>query len=84
MSYEKVTQFKSKVIIGTKQTIKAMNNGEVSEVFVAEDAAPHITSQVLEVAKRLNIPYGLVESKKQLGKACDIDVGASAVAIKQD
>lgn len=82
MSYEKLTQLQSRAIIGTKQTIKAMNNGEVSELFVAEDADQHVTMKVLDIAKRLNIPCTVVDSKKKLGKACNIDVGASTVAIK--
>lgn len=84
MSYEKVAQSQSRVIIGTKQTIKAMNNGEVSELFIAKDANQQITNKVLDVAKRLNIPYVIVDSKKKLGKACKIDVGASTVAIMHE
>ncbi len=84
MSYEKLTQLQSRAIIGTKQTIKAMNNGEVSEVFIAQDADQHVTTKVLDVAKRLNIPYTIVDSKKQLGKSCKIDVGASTVAIRHE
>lgn len=82
MSYEKVTQLQSRIIIGTKQTLKAMHNGEVSEVFIAEDADQHVTEKVLNEAKKMQIPYTLVDSKKKLGKACKIDVDASAVAIK--
>ena len=33
MSYEKVTQAKITIIIGTKQTLKAMKNGEVRSVY---------------------------------------------------
>ncbi len=82
MSYEKMTQLQSRIIIGTKQTLKAMQNGEVCEVFIAEDADQHITEKVLNEAKRLQIPYTLVDSKKKLGKACKIDVDASTVAVK--
>lgn len=82
MSYDRVKQLQSRIIIGTKQTIKAMNNGEVEEVFIATDADRHITDKVLEVAKELNVPYTKVDSKKKLGEACGIDVDASTVAIK--
>lgn len=82
MSYERVTQLQSRIIIGTKQTLKAMNNGEVSEVFIATDADQHITDKVLQVAKQLDIPYTLVDSKKKLGVACNIDVDASTVAVR--
>lgn len=82
MSYERVTQLQSRAIIGTKQTIKAMDNGEVAEVFIADDADQQVTKKVLDVARRLNIPYVRLDSKKKLGKACNIEVDASAVAIK--
>ena len=39
MSYEKVIQAKS-VIIGTKQTIRALKNQLIQEVIIAEDADP--------------------------------------------
>ncbi|MEI3609451.1 ribosomal L7Ae/L30e/S12e/Gadd45 family protein [Pseudogracilibacillus sp. SO10305] len=83
MAYERITQLHSKLIIGTKQTIKAMNNGEVSELFVATDAAEHITNKVINVARKNNIVYTMVDSKATLGKACEIDVDASVVAIKR-
>ncbi|WP_156291792.1 ribosomal L7Ae/L30e/S12e/Gadd45 family protein [Oceanobacillus salinisoli] len=82
MSYEKVTQVKSRLIIGTKQTLKAMRNGEVSEVFIADDADGHITQKVARLAKEFNIPCKSVPSKRKLGTACGIEVGASAVAVK--
>lgn len=83
MSYEKVAQVKSKLIIGTKQTLKAMKHGEVIEVFVADDAARHLTQQIDQLASELNIPCRRVDSMKKLGDACGIDVGASAAAVKQ-
>ncbi|MBY7141677.1 ribosomal L7Ae/L30e/S12e/Gadd45 family protein [Virgibacillus sp. NKC19-3] len=83
MSYEKVMQFRSWVIIGTKQTLKAMRNGEVSEVFIADDANPQLTGQVESLASELDIPCKRVDSMKKLGAACGIEVGASALAIKR-
>lgn len=82
MPYDRVTQLQSRVIIGTKQTLKAMNNDEVSEVFIAQDVDQFISNKLIEEAKQLNIPFTIVDSKKQLGKACNIDVNASVVAIK--
>ncbi|SET72983.1 large subunit ribosomal protein L7A [Oceanobacillus limi] len=84
MSYEKVAQLKSRVIIGTKQTLKAMKDGEISEVYLAEDADQQITQKVQDLAEALDIPYRRVDSKDKLGNACGIDVGASTVAIKKD
>jgi len=83
MSYEKLTQMQSRIIIGTKQTLRAMRKGEISEVFIADDADHQITHQVVSLAEELNIPCQRVESKKDLGAACGIEVGTSTAAIKQ-
>jgi len=83
MSYEKVIQGQSRLIIGTKQTLKAMKNGEVSEVFLADDADKQLTEKVADVANELDISCHHVDSMKKLGTACGIDVGASTVAIKK-
>ncbi|WP_112179263.1 MULTISPECIES: 50S ribosomal protein L7ae-like protein [Paraliobacillus] len=83
MSYEKVAQVKDNLIIGTKQTLKAIKNGEVSEVVIAVDADQRVTSKVSQLAEEMNVPCTQVDSKKRLGKACGIDVGTATVAIKQ-
>ncbi|MDN3019647.1 50S ribosomal protein L7ae-like protein [Paenibacillus sp. BSR1-1] len=80
MSYEKVLQAQ-KIIIGTKQTVKALKEGKVQEIFVAADAEPKVTGKIVEEALGLNVPVQYVDSMKKLGKACGIEVGAAAVAI---
>ncbi|MFD1738277.1 50S ribosomal protein L7ae-like protein [Bacillus salitolerans] len=80
MSYEKVSQAYN-IIVGTKQTIKALKNGEVKEVVVAEDADQRVTFKVIQTAKELQVPVIKVDSMKKLGKACGIEVGAATVAI---
>lgn len=82
MPYDRITQLQSRMIIGTKQTLKAMNNNEVEEVFIAADVDAFISNQLIEAAKQMDVPYTVVDSKKNLGKTCNIDVGASVVAIK--
>lgn len=80
MSYEKVLQAKM-IIIGTKQTVKALVTGSVSELVVATDAEPKVTAKVVETAKEMDVPIAYVDSMKKLGKACRIEVGAAVVAI---
>ncbi|OIK14425.1 ribosomal protein L7Ae-like protein [Bacillus sp. MUM 116] len=80
MSYEKVLRA-SKVIIGTKQTAKALKNGQVQELVIAQDADPKVTESVINQALQMNVPILYVDSAKKLGKACRVDVGASTVAI---
>ncbi|QFT87181.1 Ribosome-associated protein L7Ae-like protein [Bacillus sp. THAF10] len=82
MSYEKVMQANT-FIVGTKQTVKALKTGTVQEVVIAEDADVMVTQKVIQVANESNTPVSKVDSMKKLGKACGIEVGASAVAIIQ-
>lgn len=80
MSYEKVLQA-SQIIVGTKQTVKALKNGIVKELIIAEDAEYRIIAKILQAAEEKQIPVTKVHSMKKLGKACGIEVGAAAVAI---
>ena len=80
MSYEKVLQAQ-RFVIGTKQTVKALREGNVQELIVANDAEPKVTAKIVNEALLLNVPVLYVESMKKLGKACGIEVGAAAVAI---
>lgn len=82
MSYDKVAQADADLIIGTKQVIKSIKNGEAKEVIIATDADSHITNKVLEVVESADIPVSYVDSMKKLGKTCGIEVGAATVAIK--
>lgn len=80
MSYEKVVQA-DKFLVGTKQTVKALKNGKVKEVIVAKDADVHIIEKVVNAAKESHTPITFVDSAKNLGEACRIDVGAATVAL---
>ncbi|ANB56259.1 ribosome-associated protein L7Ae-like protein [Anoxybacillus sp. B7M1] len=80
MSYEKVLQAQQ-VLVGTKQTMRALKEGSVQEVVVAEDADPAITTKIMEAANKAGVPVTKVDSMKKLGEACKIQVRAAAVAI---
>lgn len=82
MSYEKVTQA-DEVLIGTKQTLKAIEHGTASEIIVAEDAAEEIQQRILKAANESSVSIQFVDSMKKLGKACGIDVGAATIALKK-
>ena len=80
MSYEQVKQA-SETIIGIKQAVKAMRAGQVTALFVASDADNWVIDPAILLAKEIGVPVHLVDSKKELGKACGIHVGAAVVAI---
>jgi len=80
MSYDKVKQA-TRLIIGMKQTLKAVEQGMVKEVFVAKDADPKVTGKILQLCREKEVPVEVVDSMRQLGKACGIEVGAATAAI---
>ncbi|OIJ15444.1 ribosomal protein L7Ae-like protein [Anaerobacillus arseniciselenatis] len=80
MSYEKVAQANKKVI-GTKQTLKALEDGVVEELYIASDADYKVIYKVAALAEKKDVPTIKVQSMKKLGKACGIDVSAATVAI---
>lgn len=80
MSYEKVMQAK-RITIGTKQTVKALKEANVKELIIAEDADHWIKEKLVQSAESAGVTVLYVDSMKKLGKACNISVGAAAVAI---
>ena len=71
-------------VIGVKQTLKAVENGKAKMVLVAKDADPHITNPIKKTCDENAVVFKEVESMVELGKACGIHVGASAVAVLND
>jgi large subunit ribosomal protein L7A len=71
----------SKKTIGTKQTIKALEKDKVSVVFIAQDAEEHVTAGLKELCRSKNVEMVMVNSMKELGEACGIQVGAASAAI---
>ena len=67
--------------IGIKQTLKAVESNTAKVVFIARDADEKIVSnlKVLCLYNAVEVEYA--ESMKLLGKACGIEVGASAVCL---
>ncbi len=80
MSYEKSLQAQP-ISIGTKQTTRMVELGLAVEVFVAQDADPRITLKIINLCKNRGIKVTYVDSMKQLGKACGIEVGAAMAAV---
>jgi len=80
MSYEKVTQAKH-LSIGLKQALKSLEKDIAAEIVIAKDAEKRVIQKLILLADEKKVPITYVDSMKQLGKACGIDVGAAAVAL---
>ncbi|MBZ4688692.1 MAG: large subunit ribosomal protein [Clostridia bacterium] len=67
--------------VGAKQTKKAINNGKVQVVFVARDAEARVTDPLIKLCKEKGLEIVYVDTMKELGEACKIDVGAATAGI---
>ncbi len=71
------TEHKKKLVVGVKQTMRMLEKGMVSNIYVAEDADFFVTRTVIEAATAADIPIIPVESKKELGRMCGIEIGTA-------
>ena len=70
-----------KIAVGSKQLRKSLLNGRAKYVFLAKNADPAMTAPIAEACVLHGIPMKWCDSMAELGKACGIDVGASAAAV---
>lgn len=73
-----------KKTIGTKQTLKALEKGLAKEVFVASDAEQHVVRPLLRHCQENGIPVVMVDTMKNLGKICGIEVGCASAALIEE
>lgn len=83
MPYEKLRQNQSELIIGMKETLRAIKRDDIAQVFIAADADQAITQPIITLVEELKIPHHYVKSMKELGALCGIDVGTSMASIKR-
>ncbi|MFO7154349.1 MAG: ribosomal L7Ae/L30e/S12e/Gadd45 family protein [Caldicoprobacter oshimai] len=70
--------------VGTKQTLKAINAGKAVRVYLAKDVDEYISERIKKECEKNNVPIFYVNSMKELGRICGIDVGAATAAILRD
>ncbi len=68
-------------VIGKKQTIRALSDNNVEIVFIARDADPHVTQEIIMLCEKKGVDVKYISKMKELGKACGIDVNAAAAAV---
>ena len=80
MALEKLKRAE-KVIVGMRQTLKAIENDMALAVYIARDAEEKITGPAVRYCTEKGIPLFYVDTMSELGKACNIKVGAAMAAI---
>lgn len=71
-------------VVGLKQTVKAIKNDILKKVYIANDADAYIKTSIMDACQDKNFQIIYVDSMKELGEACGIDIGASTAGILKD
>ncbi len=69
------------VVVGVKQSQKAIARNQAKGVLIAQDADEHVTGPVKALCEAKKVPLELVPTMQELGKACGIHVGAAVAAV---
>ena len=70
-----------KIVIGKKQTLRALSRDEAEKIYLSKDADLHVTKPIADVCKDKNIEIVYFDSMKNLGMSCGINVNAAAAAV---
>ena len=68
-------------VTGAKQVTRALKNGSVRLVFLAQDADPRVTDPVALLWQEQGVETETVPTMTELGAACGIAVGSAVAAI---
>lgn len=79
-----VERLSGKKVIGIKQTSKSLKNGLGKVLYIAKDSDEHLISPVIKLAENESVEVKYVDTMKELGKLCGIDVGAAVALILKD
>jgi large subunit ribosomal protein L7A len=73
------------MVVGLRQSLKALKNDMVARAFMAEDAQPGVLKEFQNICREKGLEVIRFDTMKELGRYCGIDIGASAACqLKQD
>jgi len=70
-----------KKTVGVKETQKAVRDGRVRALFIAEDADEKLVRPLVALCGQAGVPVEKVGTMRELGALCGIDVGAAAAGL---
>ena len=70
-------------VVGTRRLLRAIQNGEIEEAYVARDADLFIIRQVREACNAAGVRMVEVDTMKELGQACGVEVKTASAGIRK-
>lgn len=71
-------------VVGERQVRKALINGNIIKLFIAEDAVRFKVEPLIEIAVESKIEIEYAQSMQILGRACAISRGASVAGLAKN
>ncbi len=68
-------------VVGIKQVKRALTSHEVEILYIANDVDESIREDILDLASENKVQVVELNTMKELGDACGIDVGAATAAL---
>ena len=70
-------------VVGTRRLLRAIQAGEISEAYIARDADLYIVRQVKQACNENGVRMIEVETMKELGQACGVEVKTASAGLKK-
>ena len=70
-------------VVGMRRLLRSLEAGEIREVYLADDVDLFILREVKAACQKADVRINMVDSRKELGKACGIDVPAAVAGIRK-
>lgn len=70
-------------VVGTRRLVRAIQAGEISEAYIANDADLFIVRQVKQACTENGVRVIEVNSMKELGQACGVEVKTASAGLKK-
>lgn len=71
----------SSKVVGLKQTLRALEKGTATLVYVADDAQRHVVQKVVDSAGRHGVPVVHAKTMVELAEACNVEVKTATAAL---
>lgn len=70
-----------KIVVGKKQTLRALQRNEAEKVYISKDADSHIIQSVADACSEHGVEIIYFNTMKELGASVGINVNAAAAAV---
>ena len=70
-------------VVGTRRLLRAIQAGEIAVAYIARDADLYILRQVRQACNDAGVRMVEVDTMKELGQACGVEVKTASAGLKK-